>query len=270
MKEMTYDGLLSGGKMYKEAEMLPCSHHSFVHAKALAYVVNNPFESCERVSIPQDDAVGFKELKSSGVTLASFGSFRASISAVSLAAPRNCTISGGSISCLYNKKCGVLLTSTGKDFVLAEPTNMQVPFQYNNICQTIRIEDNGFASMLCLDAQAEYSDNVYSVKGKLSKADGATSSEYELRYEFFEDSVRIIANGSGTLFLPIVCGYDKEVQLSDKTVSFDNVSVSSNKKIRFMSGYHRDRIFHTTGGFAALPLSIDFDGEPIEVNITVS
>ncbi len=271
MKEMTVDGLLMGGKMYKQADMLECAHHTFVHAKSLAYIVNHPFEKCERTSIPQDSEFGLKELKSAGVTLASIGDFRATVTATSLAFPRNLTLSGGSISCLYNKNYGVLLTSTARNFSLIEPTNMQVPFQYGDICQTLRIEDNGYTSMLCVNNEVKHGDNTYTVTGKLTKENGETSSDYELSYEFLKDTVIIKGKGKGKLFVPVVCDFDKKTETSENTVSFDNVTVSSNKKLLFKEGYHRERIFHTTGGFAALPLYVELsENETAEISIKVS
>lgn len=271
MKEMTVDGLLMGGKMYESAEMLACAHHTFVHAKSLAYVVNHPFENCERTLIPQDSEFGFKEIKSAGVALASIGDFRATITATSLEVPGNRVITGGSISCLYNKHYGVLLTSNTYNFTLAEPTNMQAPYQRAEICQTLRIEDNGYISMFCLNADVDFKDNIYSAKGKLTKGNGETSSDYELSYEFLKDTLKIKAKGRGKLILPVVCDYDKKVEHNENTISFENVTLSANKKIMFKEGCHRNRIFNPTGGFVALPLYIELsDNDITEISIKVS
>ena len=271
MKNMTVDGLLSGGKMYESAEMLACAHHTFVHAKSLAYVVNHPFEISKRDLIPQDSEFGFKELKSAGVTLASIGDFRATVTATSLSLPANLVIAGGSISCLYNKNYGVILSSSSYNFALAEPTNMQAPYQYNGICQTLRIDDNEYTSMLCLDTVVKIENNVYSVKGKLTKINGETSNDYELFYEFLKDTVKIYARGTGKLIIPIVCDYDKAVEYNENTVSFENVIISANKKIMVQDGYHRNRIFNPTGGFVTLPLYVEFlDDNIIEISIKLS
>ena len=39
LQNCTRDGLLHGGKMYDSAGELPCTHHTFCHAKALAALV---------------------------------------------------------------------------------------------------------------------------------------------------------------------------------------------------------------------------------------
>ncbi len=272
MNEMTFDGLLSGGKMYKEAEMAPCVHHAFAHAKTLAYVVDNPFKKQERTSIPQDAEYGFKKLESAGVTLVSIGDFRGTMSATSLKFDANQTISGGSITCLYNKNYGVLFVSNAKRYVSVEPANMQIPYDvYKDICQTLRIDNGEFSSMLCLDGETTVIDNTYTVKGKLTNFSGSTSGEYQLSYTFLKDTVKITAKGNGVLQVPIVCAYDREVKLADNTVSFDNVIVSANKKINFREGYYKNRIFNPVGGFATLPLYIEIkDEKNVEISIKVT
>lgn len=272
MKDMTFDGLLSGGKMYKEAEMAPCVHHAFAHAKTLAYVVDNPFVKTGRTSIPQDTEYGFKKLESAGVTLVSIGDFRGTMSATSLNFDARQTISGGSITCLYNTNYGVLFASNGRRFVNGEPTNMQIHYDvYNDTCQTLRIDNGEFSSMLCLDAETSITENTYTVKGKLTNFAGLTANEYQLSYTYLKNIVKITAKGKGVLQLPIVCGYDAEVKFTDNTVSFDKVLVSANKKICFKEGYNNDRIFNPVGGFLALPLSINIsDDEIVEISIKIS
>ena len=55
---------------------LPCIHHTFTHAKALATVLDRGgalLESTERVALPRDEAYGLKSFPEIGTRLAAVG-----------------------------------------------------------------------------------------------------------------------------------------------------------------------------------------------------
>lgn len=261
MKNMTYGGLLSGGKMYNRANVISCNHHAFTHAKTVAYVVNHPFVSGERMQLPQDKEYGFKHLKSAGVTLVSIGNFRGTMTTTSIDFHGGQSLRGGSISCLYHTDCGVLLSSNGRTFNLTEPTNMQVPFDFENSCQTMRIDNGEYSSMLCKNAETEITDNEYIAKGFLENTYGETKEEYVLKYTFFENTFKIGAKGKGTLHLPFVCDYSEKITFDECSVKFGKINVTSTVPLKLIEGLPGDRQFNTVGGFVTLPLYCDLDGE---------
>ncbi len=115
---MTYNGLLSGGRMYKEAEIEPCVHHAFTHAKAVAYAVNHPFNEggTDNCALPREAEYGVKTLDSAEITLVSVGPFRATVTNTECSFNRKQTLTGGSISLLYHTDKGALLCGNGLDF----------------------------------------------------------------------------------------------------------------------------------------------------------
>lgn len=268
LESMTYSDLLSGGKMYDKAGITPCVHHAFAHAKTVAYVVNHPFEQGERTQLPRDVRYGFKEVKSAGVTLISKGEFRCTATATSLNFAGGQSIKGGSITCLYHNGYGVLLAGNGKYFSLIEPTNMQAPYDTDNICQTLRIDNGEYSSMLCSDACIKTDGNSYIATGRLESFSGKQSDEYTLKYLFEENEFKIFACGKGTLYLPFVCDYSEKVAAEKNSVRYGRISIKSDIPLVMEEGRFGDRIFNTVGGFVTLPLKCYLDGE-CEITVTV-
>src|SRR5258707_5481866 len=82
MATCTYNGLLYGGPDYFSHGDLPCIHHTFTHAKALATVLDRgdpSLVSTERKRLPRDEAYGIKTFPEIGTRLAAIGEWRATV-----------------------------------------------------------------------------------------------------------------------------------------------------------------------------------------------
>ena len=275
MLEMTQNGLLTGGKMYSEADIEPCAHHSFTHAKAAAYIVNNPIDKTETTSLIRENEYGIKHVESAGVTLISFGKWRATLTNTEQIFAGNQTLTGGSISLLYHMDKGVVSVGNGYKFSLVEPTNMQIPMDIDNICQTLRFEKDGMTSMLDNDAKCDFfADNTcitYQAQGNITDLNGNKGEKYRLEYRFEKDklTVTLKADTDGRFVLPLVCSSNRDFILTDNVCTFNEITVEANKKLMFKNGYYKNRIFNTAGGFMALPLYIDTKANE-EITLTIS
>lgn len=278
MYDMTVNGLLTGGKMYDTMEVESCAHHALSHAKSLAFLLKNPIRKTERKTLPRDEAYGTREIQSAGVTLASVGEWRGTFQTNDLAIHGSQEVSG--VTLLYHKKAGALLVSNGFRFSLLEPTNMQIPFDLAEICQTLRIDSGKLSSLFCKKAvasvQSEKDRIAYGVTGYLSDPQKTYGADYHMDYVLEGSTFTVTAccAEQATLWLPLVCPPDTAITCSEKSCTYllqgAEVAVVATQTLSWKDGYYRERVFNTVGGFATLPLQIKLQKNiPVTVTITV-
>src|SRR6202158_6563744 len=93
MAACTHNGLLYGGPHYFAHGDLPCVHHTFTHAKALATVLDRggaDVQPVQRLSLPRDEAYGLKSYPEIGTRLAAIGDWRAALTGTHREVERNC------------------------------------------------------------------------------------------------------------------------------------------------------------------------------------
>ena len=76
------DLLLYGGPHYSTHGDLPCIHHTFTHAKALATVLDRAQGNLQpqpRLDLPRDEAYGLKSYPEIATRLAAIGDWRATV-----------------------------------------------------------------------------------------------------------------------------------------------------------------------------------------------
>ncbi len=121
----THDGLLYGGPHLKNQGRAACIHHTFTHAKALAFALDAGDFEPPRCQLPSDTPRGIWTRKEIGTTFVSIEKWRASftVSDVFYGA-RGSRASGGAPTMIWHKNTGPLCVSSMSDYELIEPTNM--------------------------------------------------------------------------------------------------------------------------------------------------
>ena len=124
-RELSYGGLMYGGPHYRAHGELPCVHHSFCHAAALAAALDNGLENAPECGIPSDAPECVKYYPELDTYRLAAGDFRATVTAYDFDYMPGGHASGGVMSLLWHRAVGPVLASGMTDYSLAEPTNMQ-------------------------------------------------------------------------------------------------------------------------------------------------
>ena len=150
MANCTHEGLLYGGPHYKAHGDLPCIHHTFTHAKALATALDRcsfPPEPA-RPAIPRDEPYLLRSFPVIGTHLAAIGPWRATVSEYDWEYQEHAQagggfgghISGGALSVLYHMKLGPILTASMTHYEMIEISNQQQERAAPHMPLTPRIE----------------------------------------------------------------------------------------------------------------------------------
>ncbi|MCX7010288.1 MAG: hypothetical protein NTY53_24120, partial [Kiritimatiellaeota bacterium] len=132
LRACTHDGLLHGGPHLHARGLLPCVHHTFCHAKALAALLDHPqFDPDLMATVlpPRTTARGLKTFPEIQVWLVALGPWRGTVSGYDWfnTKPEMSTVqaTGGALGLLWHGQVGAVLCASLADYVLWEPANMQ-------------------------------------------------------------------------------------------------------------------------------------------------
>ena len=144
LKDCTSDKLLHGGPHYHAHGVLPCVHHTFCHAKALATVLNhqsrNHFDP-ESIKLPREMVYGVKEFPDNQTWLVSKGKFRATVTGYDCEYEmKSGHATGGAMSMLWHELAGPVFSASMNKYQLVEEFNMQPDNDPDSITLTPRIE----------------------------------------------------------------------------------------------------------------------------------
>ena len=131
LRACTHDGLLYGGMDLHTHGDLPCIHHTFCHAKALAGSLDAGLYDFARTALPADDAQGVQYYPENDTYRIACGDWRADVTVYDADNRRASHASGGAVSLLWNRKCGAVIACGMVDYALAEPFNQQLPLDEN-------------------------------------------------------------------------------------------------------------------------------------------
>ena len=143
----TADGLLHGGPHYVSHGIKPCIHHTFAHAKVLAFLQDHKHalpKVNKTTPLPREVADSVKTIPEFQVSLAARGPWRATVSAYdgqyTNARKRHIQqATGGSLAVLYHNQVGTLFAASMAEYKMVETYNMQ-PQPGEDFALTPRIE----------------------------------------------------------------------------------------------------------------------------------
>ena len=298
LKGCTKDGLIHGGPHYVSADVLPCIHHTFTHAKPLATMLDH-WEHLPEINtnatLPRATADGVKHFKDLDVYLFARGDWRGTVSAYDAEYHYKEDFrqaSGGAIGTLYHNKVGLLCAASMAKYEMVEKNNQQVQ-PGEDICLTPRIETFKdaiwYTNLYDLPATVKSKDEngvidlVADVKlknGDRKLVDG-TAYAFDITYKCNANETTIVASTNQKItaptafVLPIVSPNNEKVTtVSETEITIQKpeglvtIKASAPIKIKEIKG---KRTFNMVPGVEALPLEIFFeDSNNLLVSIRVS
>lgn len=295
MQACTHDGLLYGGPHYKIHGDLPCIHHTFTHAKAIATALDrgsfpaNP----ERPALPRDEAYGVRTFPVIGTRLASAGPWRATVTEYDWEYTEHVQagaggssgghVSGGALSVLYHANLGPVLTASMTEYELIEISNQQQYRSGPHMPLTPRIEYtaagktytnlNDYKAVLT----AESHDGVilFDAKGELQtsarKPLAGGAAKYHVTHRIDDRGIELRASATGLpadsgtlrLIVPVIASSTDRVEQSDahtvRIIQPKGVLLIHADAAKGFEPVPQERTFNLVPGFEAVPLSVTID-----------
>ncbi|MFC7338781.1 hypothetical protein ACFQY0_16415 [Haloferula chungangensis] len=299
----TANGLIHGGPHYVSHGIKPCIHHTFAHAKVLAFVQDNlkslpPIDTA--ASLPRELAKGVKHFPEIAVWLAAQGPWRGTISAYdSIYRTKGDPdyiqqATGGSLAVLFHNKLGMIFAASMAKYIEVEPLNQQ-PNPDEDFALTPRIEtrikDKWFTNLYDLKADVSHREEAgtitFDVATSLRDEDRNVPqgevSRFDLRYSFEDEKVTItakssdgaIAGSTTTLVLPVISPTGEKV----RQVSATRIEISKPEGTLIVESTvplsirksKKDRVFNMVPGCEAVPILAHLpSNDEMKVRCTIS
>ena len=249
------DGFLYGGPHYERHGEYPCVHHTFEHANALAFVVE---EIEEKYLVPDKRELPveknwFKFYPEINTYKFARGNYNATVTGYDFDLPFSGHASGGTVTMLYGKNVGPMLAGSVTDYVLAEPTNMQQALDVKRhrslVPRLVKTGNESYSSsnythMKMCEKVDETAVEIFVKTGLSTKEDCCLDCSIDIQYRLSEEGLSIhISNAKGMKFLlPLIAG---KIEVQTGTIEKE------------------EEIFFLTGGFIANEFTVipDEDGD---------
>lgn len=194
----THNGLLYGGPDYFVHGELPCVHHTFCKAKALAALLDYGAVNVTPGILPSERLDPIKYWPCLDSYRMAAGGFIATVTAYDIEYQKGGHASGGTMTMLWNRGVGMILASSTVEYALVEPTNGQLSLKKrDHRPMTMRLETcEGHYFSSAYDDRAVFRNAVFSAEsgsatleagGHLADRDRkhGTGSQGEARYEYY-------------------------------------------------------------------------------------
>jgi hypothetical protein len=305
MAACTHEGLLYGGPDYFAAGYMPCIHHTFTHAKALAAVLDRggaELGPVERVALPRDLAYGLKSFPEIGTRLAAVGEWRATVTENDFEYVEQVQAgggqggghaTGGALTMLYHQTLGPVLTASMTEYKLIEISNQQVFRDGPHMTLTPRIEyvagDGAtvtYTSLSDLEAVVTAKETGgevgFEARGRLLTAGhklvAGGEVRYRLRYTVGAGGVEIGALADGApvagvrFILPVISRSGEVVAQADAgTVRITRAKgtlVVKTDAVRGFGAVSEERTFNLVPGVECVPLVVEMEvGKEVSVRL---
>jgi hypothetical protein len=292
MAACTHDGLLYGGPDFFAHGDLPCIHHTFTHAKALAAVLDRAIfdaEPAERPKLPRDEVYTVRSFSTVGTKLAAIGPWRATVTEYDWEYVEHVQpgagnlggghVSGGALSLLYHEKLGPICTASMTEYLMVEIANQQQFREGPHMALTPRLEYvngdtytnlNDFKAALTADQSN--GEVVFDAQGRMLTASRkpVPGGEilYHMVYRIGEAGVEIAGSASDELsrstslrlIVPVIARDGERVdQVDARTVRVIKakgaLTVSTDASSGFEASF-KEKTFNLVPGFEAFPFTV--------------
>ncbi|MBR6184688.1 MAG: hypothetical protein IKQ41_00325 [Clostridia bacterium] len=268
------DGLLYGGPHYQRHGELPCVHHAFCHAKALAQALDEGVAEFIRAALPSDEAERVKYYPEIETFRLSCGDWRLTVCAGDFPYMKGGHASGGAVTLLWHRGYGPVIAAANTDFSLREPMNQQLTRRkklHGSLCPRLEKKKNGTVYSQVYDRTAAVAAQAFpdhaavrasGVLCDISHQASAGGEAYVLEYTLTKQSLSIkggITAGEKTgasFILPLICPADHKPVLFGRSALIHG-------RLRVVSASDMDcagPVFNLAPGFEAVNLSI-YPGE---------
>ncbi|WP_282135232.1 hypothetical protein [Seonamhaeicola maritimus] len=296
LRQCTHDGLLHGGPHYVSHGIKPCVHHTFAHAKPLAFLLDN-WEHLPKIDkstqIPRAIADGETYFEELDVSLFGKGDWRGTISAYDSTYSIRKEVrqgTGGALTILHHSKLGLLCTSSLAVYNILESYNIQpqpgADFALTPRLETFKDED-WYTNLFDLEATFTSNDdrNIIEytahtqLKNEAKEVVSETASDFTLNYICTAEKIEIVATTNQNIkketsfVLPIVSPSGEKVeQLSENEIRIEKpngiVKVSSGSPIKIKE-MPKSRTFNMVPGVEAVPIIATFESGKRQVEISI-
>jgi len=277
------NGLLAGGLHYQTHGVKPCMHHTFAHAKNLAFVMDNARKLKKvnkKTALPRSTNDGVKHFPELDVWLGSRGPWRNTVSSYDQIWKKKESVAatGGSLAVLWHEKVGPLFAASMVEYLLVEPVNQQKQ-EGEDFCLTPRVErhikGDWYTNLQDLKAKVSYKDEKgvidFAIEATLTNNKKETlqsGGDFKLNYLFDKKHTTIKAlrnttevNGD-TLVLPLISPTgEKVVKVSDTKIEIHKkegiVVLESNVPLTIKKT-EKERIFNQVPGMEVVPVLVQF------------
>jgi len=305
MAACTHDGLLYGGPDFFAHGDLPCIHHTFTHAKALATVLDRATfdaDPAERPKLPRDEAYVLRSFSTVGTRLAAIGPWRATVTEYDWEYSEHVQpgagnldgghVSGGALSLLYHMQLGPILTASMTEYLMVEIANQQQFREGPHMALTPRLEfvDSETYTNLndlkaALTANQPNGEIVFDAQGRMLTASRkpvpAGEILYHMVYRLSETGVEIDGSASGQpagpvkLIVPVIARHGERVeQIDAHTVRVIKAKGALTVTTDASSGFDvsfKEKTFNLVPGFEAFPITVVLAaGKPARIRLQVS
>jgi len=307
MAACTHNGLLYGGPDFFAHGDLPCIHHTFTHAKAMAAVLDECTFSAEagRPKLPRDEAYGLKTFATIATRLAAVGPWRATVTEYDWEYEEHVQpgasglggghVTGGALSGLFHMDIGPVLTASMTRYLMIEIANQQQYRSEDHMPLTPRIEyragNTTLSSLNDLKALLTATDQdgavVFAAQGRMlddyHKPLKGTEVLYHVTYTLSESGVELTAKASGEipddaslrLIVPVIARASESFDQRDaQTVRVTKAKGTITVHTDAGAGFEKiptERTFNLVPGFEAIPLSVAMGtGKEVRVRIEVA
>lgn len=292
MAACTHEGLLYGGPGYFAHGDLPCIHHTFTHAKALATVLDRgafPAGNAERAKLPRDEAYGLKSFSTIGTKLAAVAQWRATVTEYDWEYMEHVQpgagnlggghVSGGALSLLHHMQLGPILTASMTEYLMVEIANQQQFREGPHMALTPRLElvdGDTFTNLNDFQAAltADQAPGVitFEAQGRMLTASRKPVSvgdvRYRMRYRIAGAGVEIVASASGAvsaanplkLIVPVIARAGDHVEQTDthaaRVHKTGGVLLVSTDATAGFDATFKEKTFNLVPGFEAFPFTV--------------
>lgn len=285
LQRCTVDGLLAGGLHYESHGVKPCVHHTFAHAKSLAFLLDNTAklpELSKEKPLPRSTSDGVKYFPELDVWLAARGNWKATISSYDVVFKKKYSqaATGGALAVLWHERVGPIFTASMAEYVLAEINNQQPQPDGEDIPLTPRIEvskeQQWFSNLFDLKAHVAFADDgetiQFEVTTNLTDREGERlpQGEYGLQYNFSKDKTIVRAKlqndtsmlHEASVLLPVISPTGEKVsQTAENRIEIQKdaalVVVEANVPISVRQT-KKERVFNMVPGMEAVPIQAFF------------
>ncbi|MBS9461846.1 hypothetical protein KIM67_05445 [Flagellimonas sp. 389] len=297
LKRCTINGLLAGGLHYESHGIKPCLHHTFAHAKSLAFILDNTDrlpEISKKIALPRSKAEGIKHFPELDVWLAAKGPWRATVSSndVIFKKPHSQGATGGSLAVLWHNKVGPIFTASMAEYILVERYNQQPQPNGEDFPLTPRIESNRdgkwYSNLFDLKAKVKTNEKNntlnFEVVTQLTDRERAIlpDSNYQLNYSFSIEKTIIVAkkvndtplDKEASLVLPIISPqHEQVVQVSENLIEIQKkegkISVMANVPFIIVKT-KKKRVFNMVPGMEAILVKAVFEEGTNEIKCEIT
>lgn len=287
----THNGLLYGGPHYVSHNILPCVHHTFCHAKALATILDHGVEVLKVnlvKMLPREKVYGHRFFPDIQTSLISVGDFRATVTTYDREyTMKNGHASGGALTLVWHEKTGPILSASMNEYQMKEPNNMQPDADPNSMSLTPRLElkkEGHFMNISDLKASLEVfgEGSATVVRAQSLLVDQDQNSPFSGKiscqtvYRFHPEKVTMEFSSESTnesirVVLPVISKSSEKMELIGqreihihKEKALVKITSDSDFEILPTSG---TRIFNFVPGLEAIPMAINRSSCRIEIAV---